>query len=851
MNYFKKAAHVAVVLLLIAGACFGATGDIKTPIIAPSGYYAIVGAEAFSPGATYATINNGSTNNDPTKPTVVATFTVTSMGYDQTGSATTVTRTVYGTVPVRIPYSAATIAGSFTAGTFVDLETATQTGTAATAVILGQKQSAGTKLLVKSVTGSPNNSGVWTGAGGATFAPSATPTRIDGALSTASSQPAQEFSDGTNLWFLLALSDCIYAKDKSGGGNSGTDVTMSMSAGFVTNTAGAGQTSNAVTNLTCTNSSGLAYPKVIGHFASPQRRAVNGTLPIEVWAAHKYARNNSPVACCKITSVGGTSTSSITNTITGLTKSVRGDGVPVYYGNPNLSTTGTPAYTRGELVTSNFVCYPWIGDSGATLSSSGDSGGKTYLLGPLYSTIMDPMIAVVDGVGGATPTASTSQVTADLATNAFATIGAAITGIQTANNTAFSLNRIDGGVVQLKANSAYTGGNYGAQTQTNGNITFMPHSSTNQAGVVFATIPSSFVPPQWLRLYNVTLTRSTNNDLWRAGADGAVTTAELCNFADAQAGDWWYNGGHDASLEAFDCTYNNNYFLHYGNGYTSRFCRNLTFTNTHTSDSAMIGNCGCILALQSTNAGGKQIRHCVAATIGANNAVMAHCRIYNLTAGIVDNWDSTAALTNIAYVGNVIERTGDSGPIFSIAAGVTQTTAANIYFGHNTWKGQRWNIVGAQSGTSYTATDVCMLGNIGDAFYDDISDISHTNGALVNWWARDYSVGCRANWNESISSAGENSGNLMFLGLNSNTTAFPGTVAATNSLAGFINDQSQYGGGGGNSNFMLKSSSKAANALPPGTASTLIDINGVYVRNNGTGDIGAVQRPNQSLLLAF
>lgn len=77
-----------------------AAGDITAIRIAPNGWYAEVDIEGFVTGGTYA-YGLGS-GLDPTNAKMV--FTVTSQGYDASGTLGTVTRTVYGTETLRRPY---------------------------------------------------------------------------------------------------------------------------------------------------------------------------------------------------------------------------------------------------------------------------------------------------------------------------------------------------------------------------------------------------------------------------------------------------------------------------------------------------------------------------------------------------------------------------------------------------------------------------------------------------------------------------------------------------------------------------------------------------------------------------
>jgi hypothetical protein len=77
------------------------TGDIKSVTIDSDGWHALVRIKNLGTGGTYATRMGLGTNNDPATGTPLMTFTVTSMGFDDNGDATTIVRTVYGVKPQR------------------------------------------------------------------------------------------------------------------------------------------------------------------------------------------------------------------------------------------------------------------------------------------------------------------------------------------------------------------------------------------------------------------------------------------------------------------------------------------------------------------------------------------------------------------------------------------------------------------------------------------------------------------------------------------------------------------------------------------------------------------------------
>lgn len=697
--------------------------------------------------ATHSAISTGGaydlglgTNNNPS--TAKITLTVTSLGYDNTGAATTISRTVYGTAALRKPYP----------------DQAT------------------------------NNESVASG----------------------------------TLTLEIALSDFIYAKDKSGSGNSGTDIAISISAGMYSQ----GGVSTTSYSGTVTNNSTVAYPKVIGHFALEQSRPVNSVTPVEVFAVHKYGQNLKPVAAVIITATGATSTHTETATVTSMTQSARGDLIPVYQAALDLTTAA--GFTRGELVNINFTAYPWVGDSGATLDATTDAGDAVYKLGPLKWTIMDKMIAVVDPANGndTTGVASETQGTADA--SPCLTINGALTKIAAANNAAYSLNRIDGGEVQLKAGT-YGWNKTGSQSSTNGYFTLTPHSSTNQAGVLIDT-GSTHAAYTYQRFLNVTINRVA--DAFIIFGSNTIVVMEKVNFTDTYSG--WYSASTNADLEFMDCTTTNSNLSKGGNDGHSRLNRNCTYTSP-TGGELIVGQTSCVLGLKVTG-GSKSIFEGLSG--GHNNIIIGYSKALAKTDGYLISASSSSNFTNVAIVNNLMERIGSSAtPIAEISNG----NYSNILFLHNTFAGQRVNHENDVSSpyTNVTFLDWVGRNNFFNARGDHRADIIDTDASMVGTWSVGYSVGWLGNWNEAVSYTGDTD----FWGLYSNvdTGSNSGTAIVPTSPVGYMADNSRSGADTGNGNYHLYSGSKGVNLIPPSKSVLPYDLDGNR-RRSEADDAGCYTR---------
>ncbi len=599
-----------------------------------------------------------------------------------------------------------------------------------------------------------------------------------------------EVDSGGNLVVRVALSEYIYDADAF--------AIAAVGAGWVQVAA----ESNAVHASSSTISSALAYPKVIGHFAVPDRVPVNGITDIEVFAVQAFATDGKPVAMVKITATGADSSHVETSAdITDMTLSGRGDLIPVYAASMDLSVSA--GFTLGEVVTIDFTAYPWVGDAGAVLNSTTDAGTQIFQLNPLTYTIMNKMIAVVDGVGGGTPVASESQAAADAAP--FATQDDAIVGIAAQNNSDHSLNRLDGGEIQLKAGT-YKFDFSAAGASTNGYHTTTIHSSTTRAGVIFDGYDVNRTARNYMRFFDVTITRAGADLICIAGA-GDVTLMESVDFADSQA-ILWYSGDADSNLEFLDCTYNSGRFSPGASTGHSRLHRNCTYTATNQTTLAGAGNPSCLLGLKAPIGGGaSQAVYYFWSTAGLNNKVIGYCKMDDSPLGLLT--ETVQAISNIAIVNNLIERVGASQvPILSISAG-GGVDVSNIVLFNNSFAGRRFNHENdlVAPFVNGTFTNYIAKNNIFNARGDHRADIDDEDALMVGTWPVGYSVGWSNNHNEAIDYGGDTD----FWGLYSNidTGTDSGTAIVPAVPAGYVVDASRGGTDLGNGDYHLDTGSPA------------------------------------------
>ncbi len=356
-----------------------AAGDILAVAIGAEGWYADVTIEGVGTGGTYDLGLGQFGDPDAGAPTL--SILVTSMGFDDTGSPITVTRTVYGTKQVRKPFPNA-----------------------------GERQ---------------------------------------------------ETAAGGNVTVRVALSDYVYAKDKAGAGNAGTDPVATLRAGLYTQ---GGTASKAAASVPVANNSTWAYPKVVGNWSWPAYEKRGATFKLSAIAMHSSAQQGRPVRCVRFTATDGTNTAS-TIVTEPVVDSSRGDAMPVV---EYVATMSAANLTQGAVLTENFQAFPWIGDAASVLDTSTGTPQPTPLFGPARSVCdktgaYAQTFAIVDTAGND----ATGGVGVDLANPPapFATIAGALTALRNANSSLYARNNPGGSTVYLRAgNHAWIGGTYTAGT---------------------------------------------------------------------------------------------------------------------------------------------------------------------------------------------------------------------------------------------------------------------------------------------------------------------------------------------------------------------------------------------------
>lgn len=498
-----------------------------------------------------------------------------------------------------------------------------------------------------------------------------------------------------NLSVRIALSEPIHDDDKNGGaGTSGTDPVATIAAGWCVNTAGGAQSSAAAAALTCTNSSTLDYPAVIGQWAwghTPAWKRVEADFSMGFMAYAAYGMDS-----VILSAVGNTSLVSTSGTIASKTKHQSSASLLYYESYDLASSVPLSGYTQGEDITLRARAYPRIGDANsiidtdANTTSTDDIRGLTKITCTCDKTGALKDYAVVSTAGNDTTGAkSTTLATAE--GTPFLTVGKALASGATViycragtldwlgstpvsvtqRNYAVEVAPYPGETVELQRQSTWK--QYKAKI-----LEYRDFSGASEIKCVSATgyLDGNSVAGAKLFFRNNRFTATIP-----CGNPGTAYRSEGC---------WWINNTHaaDEDFRGFS---------------TSRLCYSLT-GNKFTATLSATGN-KPIYGLVANDTVHSLWAEKTATNGGPaqSNVIFANNRLRSIVVNgsRVISFGEQLALSGVAIIGNALEVktvTSSTTALF-VAGDGTTLDLNNALIAHNTVVGERSNLAYNDSGT--------------------------------------------------------------------------------------------------------------------------------------------------------
>lgn len=747
-----------------------AIGDILSATVRPDGWSMDVVIDGFVPGATY---DFGSMGNSPaTIASPKFSAAIVSQGYSASGVLGTVNRSAYGGKVVRVPYSTATIAGTYVSGTFADGETVTQATSGATAKVVGN-QSSGPVLRVLGVTGTPDSTHIWNGAS-ASFTASATPV-------TLSAPSPDELNSGTSLKVRVNLSDPIYANDKNGGaGTSGTNPAVTIAAGWAINSGGGAQASNAATALAVTNNSTLAYPKVVAQWAwghTPFFKRVSADFVMGCIAQHGFG-----LACVALTA-----TDAHSHSVTGIATAKTDHTLPttnLHYESYDLPVS-VATFTPGDDIVLKYVAYPIVGDASAVLDTSADTNAFDAIMGNAQITCTYKTSGVVTKY---VAQSGSDAANGDTAGTAYATIGKALEAgadiVKITNGSTLDILGKTPSAVPVKNYWVEVMPDTGATVAlTRGSFTAYGTKRLAYVGIQSITYASGNGwleggnSDRMLKFENSTVSGSTGLVVGLAyGSYGCWHVG--CNLGSDRYGGW-----------ASD---------YYEYSFTG--CAIAPTTSAGFTSKAQRTLIGCTLnggAVADYISLGDKLSG--AANPNTTNAMFMNNKFVNcaLSANNLFRYGFNFLIDGMAFVGNVLESVSGTLEMVWIGGDSSTPNINNLIFAHNTVAGERCNLFYNDQGTTANVrTNIFFRNNALEGMAIKSDTFGTQNGNRVGNWAMINGV--------SFSDNRYNGDSRLFsfvqdyLGINCAYVSNASTFAPL----GFTNDAGKYGSGSGNGNYL-------------------------------------------------
>ena len=578
-----------------------------------------------------------------------------------------------------------------------------------------------------------------------------------------------------------------------------------------------------------TNNSTFISPKPVANWATPARRLVGNTIggdtvPVEVVAFHRNARNGKQVACVVFTIADGTNPDVTVTVATPEVSAYPGDLHPVIV--YKLPATSISSLNTG-LITVNAKVYPWIGAAASVMNSADQSALREF--SPRYFHKDATKFATPDKmyVDAATGNDATAEVN-DTAKPALTLAGAinrmrtGSTGAPWSTATTQIVIRSDATYSMVAASGVSSG--YGA-----GLLITRDPATTTKAGAIFSYgVLSNGEPKVNGSLPGaVTTACIIFKDMSLSGAGGVQnlvkgTTARLeCQLDQVDV--------DNNSRTATWCNLSDYYlwgvtFTNPGNGGFNasasgqhRIWRGVSMTPSGTAaiESFLhLGNTlnvasGCSLA----NASGQT----------QEGSIFAFNRYSNITASLLSF--STAITNGAAVIQNIFEFTGTTTTAFisfAVSNDALTNDTSGVIIHHNTFAG--WYEAGRNNvfydettGTNRTNKLQSVKGNIFVAIYTK-GDVFKTDGTKIGNWGFLYGAGCEGNFTQNRSNSalgGDQAQAYEGVGSNYGTAALTRNdpLFTTNGGTTTATGGAPYTAGAGSGVYTVSSSSPAKSLL--------------------------------------
>lgn len=825
----------------------GQVGSITGITINPDGWTATLYIKDSVLAGTYALTPDG---------TPKLTFSVLSLGYDNTGAQTRVARTVYGTVPLRRPYpqgttnqespSSGDIACKIALSDFIystDIVTATALASLYTGAYASAAASANIVVTNTSSQVADRPIGCWV------------------------SMTKQRRASGADMTFEFFVAHkyprsngqvaCVVFTIDDGAGHTATATATSMtkSAQLLSTSGTATNTSAQLTSLGST----------AGMIADQYLTAVYSS----------YALNTALGGQPKISTVDSSTAITLDKTAT-VTNSVDVTvGCPVYVYSVTFASATIDNLNQG-VCTVKAVAYPNIGV--ATLDTSAGADGVAIAANVVTpnlknlqflndkNTVYPPRYAWVGTSAGASPAVQTTA-TDPGSTKYYGSLKSAADALKTYYNSNFSHNDAFGGIIYIKAQTlSGTGGNVSDDAGSDG-ATYLAISAEPGHGpsdtILDAGASGNRDVGYTTLVQNLKIKDNATNSIILAGPDDASTSARQAHVVFQYC---WL-----LATQSFAAIYQIGWREYY-NCLIDQAAGDANLINAFSTTgvasnifgSTVIGS-GAANQYWLYNAMGNVFSNCMVSAVSdasanyitPSSSVFAFNKTLNLSAQRnLDFTGSYVGRNNAAFIQCVVEMTGttNTNPAMSISADNDTAVCMNVLRQYMTIAGNRTNILYNDTGSAAITKTGCDLFNIEYQINKKADYFLGTqNGNRQGNWPYRHGVGCIGNvataatGNDGGTSTAPSYGSWLgdYFGLTGSGTQGYNQTSFTYQSANQNNSCNANGAtAGANTGFgyyKLNTTTGCTSRVPAGFAGLPYDIEGNARKNDGSGSAGAYE----------
>ena len=550
-------------------------------------------------------------------------------------------------------------------------------------------------------------------------------------------------TNGSDLVLRMALSDYVFSND--------VIQAIAVLPGVYSNST------SVIGNITNGSTCGYSQVHAIANWSWPGwQRITNNTMTLKAVGFHRSGQLGRPLKVIQFVAQDQHS-NAVTNWVTRMSiDPTVGDASPV---TEYIAQMNVGGFTNGDQIRCDFTAFPWVGDSGAVLSTFDNANTWPTPLWTSITNLCDRTQTYYGPIGtwaicatnGSDATGVACTNASPFMTNCFLTINGALLAIKGTNNNQFGHSDCGAGTVFLTQgkNWVWVGGSGSYSTKPPCWVTVTRWITNSVSQVVIGDqggnkkiCDRDLINGVTIASTNTTATISGNQSMWYDQCVINSTNSTLFYINTVQyytrntVSNLSMGFGPSGTVLASPSIIRGNTIQNYAG--------QAWFTYTVLGNVRNITN-SCTKGIMINEYNGQTIPR-------ADGAIVAYNQIYGFncsTIAALQLCTTTNQTFGMAIVQNIVESPFDAGsqPVCRVVSDSdTATATSNILLWNNTFLGERVNLFYNDSGTvSFTRTLNSVKNNLFDNENIKSDTFGTPSGNRIGNWSELWSVGWSGN----------------------------------------------------------------------------------------------------------